>query len=33
MKPKSIYLVILAVIAFAIYGAAYTVDETAFFIA
>jgi len=28
MKPKSIYLVILAVIAFAIYGAAYTVDET-----
>jgi membrane protease subunit HflC len=28
MKPKSIYLVILAAIAFAIYGAAYTVDET-----
>jgi membrane protease subunit HflC len=28
MKPKSIYLVILAAIAFAIYGAAYSVDET-----
>jgi membrane protease subunit HflC len=28
MKPKSIYLVLLAAIAFAIYGAAYTVDET-----
>jgi membrane protease subunit HflC len=28
MNPKSIYLIILAVIAFVIYNAAYTVDET-----
>ncbi len=28
MKPKSIYLILLAAIAFAIYNAAYTVDET-----
>ncbi len=28
MKPKSIYFILLAVIAFVIYNAAYTVDET-----
>ncbi len=28
MKPKSIYLILLAVIAFVIYNAAYSVDET-----